>query len=158
MINIKALQPELGCSMTTMLKSNFIFIVSDLQNMVYDTISPTFINFRLNIISVLIRINLEILWINFIAAEIVQKLPASVTQNRKNIFLNTGKGKKSWEWRKMDSKIISIHSRIREKHNGNKPGNFWHKARNSCPYRRNDQFGAKKVGKASYETLPTSST
>lgn len=104
--------------------------------------------FRLNIISVLIRINLEILWINFIAAEIVQKLPASVTQNRKNIFLNTGNGKKSWEWRKMDSKIISIHSRIREKHNGNKPGNFWHKARNSCPYRRNDQFGAKKSGKS----------
>lgn len=47
MINIKALQPELGCSMTTMLKSNFIFIVSDLQNMVYDTISPTFINFSI---------------------------------------------------------------------------------------------------------------
>lgn len=90
--------------------------------------------------------------------EIVQKLPASVTQNRKNIFLNTINEKKSWEWRKIDSKIISIHSRIRENHNWNKHGKFCPYDRKSCPYRRNNQFGAKIMGKATYETIPTSST
>lgn len=90
--------------------------------------------------------------------EIVQKLPASVTQNRKNIFLNTINEKKSWEWRKIESKIISIDSRIRENHHGNKPGNFCPYDRKSCPYRRNNQFGTKNMGKATYETIPTSST
>lgn len=92
------------------------------------------------------------------ACEIVQKLPASVTQNRKNIFHNTVNGKKSWEWRKKDSKFISIHSRIRENQLGNRPGNFCPYDRKSCPYRRNNLFGTKIMGKATYETIPTSST
>lgn len=117
-----------------------------------------FINLRLNIISVLIQTNMEILGIKSPACEIVQKLPASVTKNRKNIFLNTVNGKKSWEWRKIDSKIISIHSRIRENHRGNRPGNFCPYDRKSCPYRRNNQFGAKNMGKGTYGTIPTSST
>lgn len=37
---------------------------------------------------------MEILGIKSPACVIVQKLPASVTQNRKNIFLNTVNGKK----------------------------------------------------------------
>lgn len=158
MIHVMTIQPLLGRSTTTMLKSNFISIVNAQQNMVYNTISPTIINLRLNIISVLIQTNMEIFGIKSPACEIVQKLPASVTQNRKNIFLNTVNRKKSWEWRKIDSKIISIHSRIRENHHGNKPGKFCPYDRKSCPYRRNNQFGAKNMGKATYETIPTSST
>lgn len=158
MIDVMAIQPLLGRSITTMLKSNFISIVTAQQNMVYNTISPTIINLRLNIISVLIQTNIEILGIKSPACETVQKLPATVTQNRKNIFLNTVNGKEFWEWRKKDWKIISIHSRIRENHNGNKPGKFCPYDRNSCPYRRNDQFGAKNMEKATFETLPTSST
>lgn len=158
MIDVMAIQPLLGRSITTMLKSNFISIVNAQQNRVYNTISPTIINLRLNIISVLIRTGMRIFGIKSPVCEIVQKLPASVTQNRKNIFLNTVNGKKSWEWRKIESKIISIHSRIRENHHGNKPGNFCPYDRKSCPYRRNNQFGAKIMGKATYETIPTSST
>ena len=107
MIDVMAIQPLLGRSITTMLKSNFISIVNAQQNMVYNTISPRIINFQLNIISVLIRTGMRIFGIKSPVCEIVQKLPASVTQNRKNIFLNTVNGKKSWEWRKIDSKIIS---------------------------------------------------
>lgn len=158
MIDVIAIQPLLGSSMTTMLKSNFISIVSAQQNMVYDTISPTFINFQLNIISVLIQTKIKLLGLKSMGCGIVQKLQASVTQNRKNIFLNKVNGKKSWEWRKIDSKIISIHSRIRENHHGNKPGIFCPYDRKSCPYRRNNQFGAKIMGKATYETILTSST
>ena len=158
MIDVMAIQPLLGRSITTMLKSNFISIVNAQQNMVYNTISPRIINFQLNIISVLIRTGMRILGIKSPACEIVQKLPASVTKNRKNIFLNTVNGKKSWEWRKIDSKIISIHSRIRENHRGNRPGNFCPYDRKYCPYRRNNQFGAKIMGKATYEPIPTSST
>lgn len=153
-----AIQPLIGRSTTTMLKSHFISIVNARQNIVYNTLSPTIINLRLNIISVLIRTNMRIFGMKSPACVIVQKLPASVTQNRKNIFLNTVNGKKSWEWRKIDSKIISIDSRIRENHNWNKPGNFCPYDRKSCPYRRNNQFGAKNMGKATYETIPTSST
>lgn len=67
------------------------------------------------------------------ACVIVQKLPASVTQNRKNIFLYTVNGKEFMERRKKDTKIISIDSRIRENHNWNKPGNFCPYDRKSCP-------------------------
>ena len=94
MIDVMAIQPLLGRSITTMLKSNFISIVNAQQNMVYNTISPRIINFQLNIISVLIQTNMEILGIKSPACVIVQKLPASVTQNRKNNFLNTVNGKK----------------------------------------------------------------
>lgn len=158
MIEVMAIQPLLGRSITTMLKSNFISIANARQNWVYNTISRTIINLRLNIISVLFRNDMRIFGIKSPACETVQKLPASVTQNRKNIFLNTINEKKSWEWRKIESKIISIHSRIRENHHGNKPGNFCPYDRKSCPYRRNNQFGAKIMGKATYETIPTSST
>ena len=158
MIDVMAIQPLLGRSITTMLKSHFISIVNAQQNMVYNTISPTIINFLLNIISVLIQTNIKLLGLKSMACEIVQKLPASVTQNRKNIFHNTVNGKEFGEWRKKDSKIISIHCRIRENHNWNKPGNFCPYDRKSCPYRRNNQFGAKNMGKATYETIPTSST
>lgn len=158
MIDVMAIQPLLGRSITTMLKSNFISIVNAKQNMVYNTISPRIINFQLNIISVLIQTDMRIFGIKSPACETVQKLPASVTKNRKNIFLNTVNRKKSWEWRKIDSKIISIHSRIRENHNWNKHGNFCPYDRKYCPYRRNNQFGAKIMGKATYETIPTSST
>lgn len=158
MIDVMAIQPLLGRSITTMLKSHFISIVNAQQNMVYNTISPTIINLRLNIISVLIQTNIKLLGLKSMGCGIVQKLSASVTKNRKNIFLNTVNRKKSWEWRKIDSKIISIHSRSRENHHGNKPGNFCPYDRKSCPYRRNNQFGAKNMGKATYETIPTSST
>ncbi len=158
MIDVMAIQPLLGRSTTTMLKSHFISIANAQQNMVYNTISPTIINFLLNIISVLIQTDIKFFGIKSPDCVIVQKLPASVTQNRKNIFLNTVNGKKSWEWRKIDSKIISIHSRIRENHHGNRPGKFCPYGRKTCPYRRNNQFGAKNMGKGTYETLPNSYT
>lgn len=47
MIDVMAIQPLLGRSTTTMLKSNFISIANARQNRVYNTISPRIYKFAI---------------------------------------------------------------------------------------------------------------
>ena len=113
---------------------------------------------RLNIISVLIQTIINITGIIFKPRGFVQKSALCVTQKQKIFFVNMALHrilrKLLTRNRGIDSKAMrSIYSSSR-----NKLRNFCPYGQKNCPYRSNGRMATKKVGKATFEGLLTSST
>lgn len=81
-----------------------------------------------------------------------------MTQKRKKIFANTAQHR---ILRKLLTRNLGIDSKAMRSNvfaSQNKPKNFCPYGQKNCPYRRNGRMAKKKVGKATFEGLLTSST